>query len=364
MLRKLVDIFAVTLLIVMLVITLSGFILSHIPLVAYVVTDSMEPTMKVSDVFFIVPKLLAGKPNIGDIVVLEYPNNPNIVVHRIVGITEQGYITQGDKSPFSDQQGGYPFAKEEMIIGKVFYLFNKPLLIPKIGAPLSFLSFLLAKNLFWVAVGMGGLGILSLKFSQPKHTIKRKNKKPTFKVKHLYFVCLFILASSSIFMMVTKTGVSKIDYLTSEAALEDDLHAVLPGSNIKREAILENNGFLPLYVMVQTENSNIHIEKANHLLWPGSSERVQIDVTTSPEIGWHSEQIRFSTYLPLMPLILIEKLSQVNYYLPIVFISSFILLIGSMVYKLIGDGNKPLLEHKNWILHFKISLRRILSCIH
>jgi len=295
MLRKLVDIFAMMLLIVILVVTLSGFILSHIPLVAYVVTDSMEPTMKVSDVFFIVPKLLAGKPNIGDIVVLEYPNNPNIVVHRIVGITEQGYITQGDKSPFSDQQGGYPFAKEEMIVGKVVYLFNKPLLIPKVGAPLSFL---LAKNLFWVAVGMGGLGILSLKFSQPKHTIKTKNKKPTFKVKHLYVVCLFILVSSSIFMMVTKTRVSKIDYLTSEVAVEDDLHAVLPRSNIEREAILENHCFLPLYVMLQTENTNIHIEKANHLLWPGSSERVQIEVTTSPEIGWHSEQIRFSTYLP------------------------------------------------------------------
>ncbi len=74
--------------------------------------------------------------NLGDVVVYRAPNGL-VIVHRLVGKTEDGYITKGDRNPAPD-----PWAvKPEWIYGKVI------LRIPLIGWPRVLLTEAFMKTL-------------------------------------------------------------------------------------------------------------------------------------------------------------------------------------------------------------------------
>jgi len=360
MFRKIVDIIAVTLLVTILVVIISGYVPEQITLISYVRSNSMEPTMNVGDVFFVMPKLFAGKINIGDIVVFKYPNSPNFLVHRVVGQGKYGHLTQGDNSPFTDQQGGHPFVKEEMIIGKVVTFLGKPLLIPKLGIVLQHLSFIVTKNIFVIAIVLGTIGILSIKMDKTKRNI-RKKRRLKLKFKHLYFASVLILVSITTFLMVSKTGVLEIEYLTSCEARKDDIRAVLPGSTIEREILFDNRGYIPLYVIIQPKSSNTYVPQANHLLWPGSTMRVSIQVKVNQEIGWHKEPIEVCTYLLLMPPAILETLSRLHMYIPVVIITSMLTLASALIYKAIGGGSKPITPRIGWSKWIKRNMRRIMT---
>ena len=63
-----------------------------------------------------------AEPSVGDIIILdagETGMTHERPVHRIVGETEQGYVTQGDANDFVDQDRGVVHATDETTIGVV-----------------------------------------------------------------------------------------------------------------------------------------------------------------------------------------------------------------------------------------------------
>ncbi len=71
--------------------------------VGLVTTGSMEPAMVPGSLFF----SHRSDPETGDIVVYTHPDGHQ-VVHRVVDVSEQGLITQGDANEQSDQAAGVP----------------------------------------------------------------------------------------------------------------------------------------------------------------------------------------------------------------------------------------------------------------
>lgn len=63
-----------------------------------------------------VDPVLAGV-DVGDAVV--YRADGEYVHHRIVGETEQGYLTKGDAVPWTDQARGAPYVTERDLVGVV-----------------------------------------------------------------------------------------------------------------------------------------------------------------------------------------------------------------------------------------------------
>lgn len=66
-----------------------------------VTTDSMEPTMPPGSLFV----AHRSDPDVGDIVVYTRPDGAQ-AVHRVVDVTDEGLITQGDANERTDQQAG------------------------------------------------------------------------------------------------------------------------------------------------------------------------------------------------------------------------------------------------------------------
>ncbi|MHC1584818.1 MAG: signal peptidase I [Candidatus Syntropharchaeia archaeon] len=100
---------------------------------ASVYGTSMEPTMHFDDIVFVLPYLspIMGSPEKGDIIVFE--RGGEMVMHRVVEITENGYITKGDNLDETDQEMGVHPITEDQIHGFAPVIDGHPILIPKLG---------------------------------------------------------------------------------------------------------------------------------------------------------------------------------------------------------------------------------------
>jgi len=78
-----------------------------------VLSGSMSPAIKTGSIVAVKP---ASSYNIGDVITFQKgQGEENILTHRIIGQTEQGFITQGDANNVADANP----VKEEAILGKV-----------------------------------------------------------------------------------------------------------------------------------------------------------------------------------------------------------------------------------------------------
>jgi len=78
-----------------------------------VLSGSMSPTIKTGSIVAVKP---VSSYKIGDVITFKKgQGEKNILTHRIIGQTEQGFITQGDANNVADANP----VKEEAILGKV-----------------------------------------------------------------------------------------------------------------------------------------------------------------------------------------------------------------------------------------------------
>jgi len=105
------------------------------PLLVTVVGTSMYPTLIPLDIVFVnpVPTII----NEGDIIIYKHGGIP--IIHRVVKVTEEGYITKGDANPAPDPW----IVKKEEVLGKaiavkgfVFKVNALPLAVTVVGLDL------------------------------------------------------------------------------------------------------------------------------------------------------------------------------------------------------------------------------------
>jgi len=104
--------------------------------VSYVVSDSMSPTIETNDGYVLVD---TGNVADGDIITYYSEERGTSVTHRVVGVTEAGFVTQGDANPSTDQASGYPPVEPADVSGTVLTVGGDPLLIPNLGAGIALL---------------------------------------------------------------------------------------------------------------------------------------------------------------------------------------------------------------------------------
>jgi len=99
--------------------------------IGFVASGSMEPELPKGGIFLAVE----ARPGLGDIVVFDAPSGERIV-HRVVGTTPDGLVTQGDANGHTDQANGMPLVDPSQVHivpqagGRPFF-FNAPYLDPK-----------------------------------------------------------------------------------------------------------------------------------------------------------------------------------------------------------------------------------------
>jgi len=146
-----------------------------------VLTGSMAPRIQPGDVVVTrgVDSLNESSFSIGDIIAfLPYPDDPTVVIHRIIGITvttgEVHYVTQGDNNDSPDPWG--PVAASH-VRGEVIYI------VPKIGYAKVWLGEHARSVVVVIAVALIAYGTTlftaSFRTRNPaSHTSKARSKRP------------------------------------------------------------------------------------------------------------------------------------------------------------------------------------------
>jgi len=104
-------------------------------LLGFVVTGSMAPTLEPGDGFVAVPPAFAGEIEEGDVVTFDAREleGGGLTTHRVVGETEEGYVTRGDANPFTDQDGPEPPVQDAQIVAVAWQLDDEVVTIPRLG---------------------------------------------------------------------------------------------------------------------------------------------------------------------------------------------------------------------------------------
>lgn len=95
----------------------------------YVTSDSMEPTLSTGDLAVVVD---AGDPSVGDVILFTRSDGER-VTHRVVGVEEGRYITQGDANPSTDQAAGAPPVPPRRVQGRMLTVGGTTVAVPAIG---------------------------------------------------------------------------------------------------------------------------------------------------------------------------------------------------------------------------------------
>jgi signal peptidase len=309
----------------------------------------MAPTLQPGDGFIAVPSFIAGPPSEGDVVVFkpEELNNGNLVTHRIVRETEQGYITQGDGNPVTDQDGAEPPVQESQIKATGFEIGDTLLVLPKLGVIVMWISGLVAwgqqqlAGLFGTRALLGsqGLALILLGFGLVTYIIaavlegdSRREKTRSTQRRTGMLDPKTIIAGMTVFLMVILTvsmvlpgGAHQFQYVSAESDAE--------GPSVIGQGTMENqtfqvpsNGPFPTVSIFEPQSERISVHPSTQIVPGGTTESVTVSITAPPETGAFVASLYEHRYLAILPTGVILSLHQVHPLLPIGVIN---LLVGS-----------------------------------
>lgn len=117
--------------------------------VGYVTSGSMAPSLSAGDGYVLVT---VDEPRPGDIVTYRSDAQGELVTHRIVDETADGYLTRGDANPTTDQAAGIDPVDRSQILGTVLTIGGTPLAVPGLGGLVTALS-----QHVWAVVAVAGI---------------------------------------------------------------------------------------------------------------------------------------------------------------------------------------------------------------
>jgi len=305
----------------------------HPVLFSYTMTNSMEPTIDQGDMFFIVPNII-HEPRENDIIVFEEIYSNKFIVHRVIGVNENGeYYTKGDNSIFSDQQADFSTIDRSKVIGTVFSPFNRTITIPEIGNIINNISGMVSR---WYMLMVAAIAILIFLSLKP-HTRFKTTNETHVRMRHVFILCTaFILLWSTIILIISSQTISTRYLVTDTPITESE---VLPGQTFEMEYSIERLGFIPTTIFMTPLSDNSKVDKSSKILF-GGSYTGKMTIVAPEDAGFHYAKISVRAYLPIMPTKMIEKLYEMHYLIPII-VSDLILLIPLLSYYLLYcDGNQ------------------------
>lgn len=294
-------------------------------LYSYAISDSMVPLLPVGDLFFIVTKPFVHIHE-GDIIVYQ-SDKSGFLVHRVITETPEGYVTKGDNSPLSDQQAGEPLVPQNRITGKILTIQGKPITIAQMGNVLNYLQNLLNRYKLFVIGGVAVLGLVTLFTDDLKKTRRRRKTLHKVRLKQIGVPLVLFLSVAAIITMLLQQEKLIFSYWVLQANIQSS-EVEKPGSDFSREVELQNNGYLPQFVVVQISSASAPKTTFRSLM-PGEISRINLNFTAPKNIGAYSESVRVYRYLPLLPARWMQSIFSISPYLLVMLVA--ILLVSPLV---------------------------------
>ncbi len=364
------------LLIVVVLALVLGQLLGQPVLLGFVSTGSMEPTMNAGDGFIAVPSLLAGEVSEGDVVVFEAEelHGGGLTTHRVVGETEEGYVTRGDANPFTDQDGDEPPVSDAQIVAHALQVGDTVVTIPHLGTVVMGAQSgadSLQQSIVSVTGGDGGLertqiggafvalgvffiGLAVLTGSRSARDLRRSTSRPNvvsiWVVAGAVLVVLIVAATAA---MVVPAGVQEYGVASSETPDEDPL-VIEAGGSSTVEHTVRNDGVVPVVVFFEP-GDDVTADPDRTWVQAGSTAETSVTISVPADEGRYTRHVTEYRYLVVLPPTLIGTLHSIHPLVALLAINGVIALGGlGAVVALFGTGDIRLRSEKDVPLAFRI----------
>ncbi|QCS41136.1 signal peptidase I [Natrinema versiforme] len=307
------------------VLLLVGQLLGQPILLGYVATGSMEPTMDAGDGFVAIPSIAAGDVEEGDVVVYQARDlhDGGLTTHRVVGETEEGYVTKGDANPFTDQDGGEPHVTEGQIVAEVLQGHGTVVTVPYLGsaimgvqglaeraygtvAPILGLTTTASSNglgsmLVAAGVAMLGFGTLLERLGPSRREVTRsRSRENVIAFWTALGLVLFVFVTFATAAMVVPSGTTEYELVSTETP-GDDPQIVAPGGTTELSRTVDNAGYLPVVVVHEAESGGISTDPSQQTIGIRDSGETTVTLSTPEETGEYTRHLGEYRYLAVLP---------------------------------------------------------------
>lgn len=304
---------------------------------AYVETDSMEPTLEPGDGYVAIPAAVAGPVEQGDVVTFDADqlHGGELTTHRVVGETDEGYITRGDANPFTDQDGeGEPPVTDGQVEAKALQVGGEVVVIPHLGTAvmgiqdgLEAAQFRLAallgtgavlgtQGLAYIAFALGA-GILLWGYLGDRGRRTRgkrsrsRSRKGIYDVRLVVIGLVLVVCLATVGTMAAASGTEEYGIVSAE--FESDRPDVIPqGETETVEFPIENGGVLPMVAVLEPASDGTGIEPREHYLTGGESVEASLSLSAPSETGYYVRSVSEHYYFAVLPPSVILSLHAVH----------------------------------------------------
>lgn len=322
---------------------LAGQVLGQPVLLSYVETGSMEPQLQPGDGFVAIPMAVSGPIEPGDVIVFEAErlHGGGLVTHRVVGETDQGFITKGDANPVNDQESSNdePPVQREQIVATALQIGDRIVVIPQIGTAVivtgetmsglqTQLAGLLGTRMLLgtqgiayllLAIGVGAYLISALLERESGPTRERKVRRDTGTLN----ATMVIVGLTLVLIVVTTASMTVASGPQRFGVISSDTDA--PGARVipkgQSETVdyqVPSNGLVPVVVFLEPGSGGIDVSPRELYVGGNQVANATVTLTAPPETGYYRMYLNEHRYLAVLPQSTIRTLYGVHPWLPIV----------------------------------------------
>ncbi|WP_330630745.1 signal peptidase I [Halocatena halophila] len=363
--RRLLGATAQSVLVLVLVAVVIGQLIGQPVLLAYVTSNSMEDTISTGDGFIVLPAVVTGEPEEGDIIVFNSKtlndDAGGITTHRVEETTNEGLITRGDNNPFTDQDAGEPPVKDRQVIGEAVMIGSQPIVIPHLGSAFGAIRGGISNIQRQIAIALGtrsllgtqglayillGFGILlyagSALFESGGNRSRRRRRKRSRKRRitntQMAIVLGLVLVGSLTATMTFAGGIQEFSVVSAQYNSPGPT-VIASGETESMNYTVPNGGVLPMQVYLDPAGNGVSTPDDSVIVGPGETQTMNVDFSVPDETGYYPRYVAEHRYLTIIPPSLIDLLYRIHPWLPVIVIDSLVFVAFlAVTTKLLGRG--------------------------
>ena len=313
-------------------------------LLSYVTSESMEPTIDTGDGFVAVPPEGAGDIDEGDVIVFEAEQiqGGGLTTHRVVDVTDEGYITQGDNNPFTDQDGGEPPVARTEVKAVAWRPGGSVLTIPFVGTAVTGIQSLLQSVQLTLArtlgtralLGTQGLAYVMLgssvvlylvggRFEDDRRRERGRTRDDGTSAYALMALLTLVVVAGVTAAMVVPAGAQEFGIVSAE--FESDSPTVIQqGTTESFNYTIGNSGVVPTVVFLEATGERIDTQPRQFTIDGRSTATTEVTISAPEETGRYRAFVQQYRYLQVLPTPVIEELYRVHPWAPIAVIDAMV----------------------------------------
>jgi signal peptidase len=314
---------------------------------AFVETDSMSPTLEPGDGFVAVPTRVAGEIDEGDVVTFRAREEGNrLTTHRVVAVTDEGYVTRGDANPFTDQQGGEPPVTRDRVAAVALSVDGSVVVVPGVGEAVEASQGVFASLADSLGLDAGPrqlatvlLAALGAAFvldellggeEEGQGTDRIRERAAGHDATRLLVGGVVLVVVVATLSMALSSGATVIQY-ESVGQTAGVTGGVPAGESREVSVTLVNGGFAPA-VAVLAAPGDAPLSRDVVALGPRESTSVTVTVTAPAEPGVYEQRVVQHRYVGVLPVSVLRSLHAVHPWLAVVAVD------GVLAFALFGVG--------------------------